>query len=298
MALEALVDKIKADAARETEANLLLHPVVGMTRPGDIDHYTRVLDSARRGGDRLREDVRWKYGVPPTGNANYAWVQHIVHHLAPAGVAGFVLANGSPGRVTDETLVGPVTEHGFEAAAAYGVSAEAVAAYPGLPLPQIITGFGVPATVTNVIVGQPKFYEALSRLLTERPLDDWKVYLRWQLLSANAPYLAEKFDDENFRFFGTVLNGTPQQEPRWQRAAKIVDTSVGEALVLTWPAPSFRQTFVPQSVSFNRWSSSQVKAMLKNLFPRRLRKRIARCSIGYTSRTPLTRSPTPPCSAA
>jgi type I restriction enzyme M protein len=47
------------------------------------------------GGDRLREDKRWKYGVPPVGNANYAWVQHIVHHLAPAGVAGFVLANGS-----------------------------------------------------------------------------------------------------------------------------------------------------------------------------------------------------------
>lgn len=47
------------------------------------------------GGERLREDVRWKYGVPPAGNANFAWVQHIVHHLAPSGVAGFVLANGS-----------------------------------------------------------------------------------------------------------------------------------------------------------------------------------------------------------
>lgn len=47
------------------------------------------------GGDRLREDVRWKYGVPPAGNANFAWIQHIVHHLAPAGTAGVVLANGS-----------------------------------------------------------------------------------------------------------------------------------------------------------------------------------------------------------
>jgi type I restriction enzyme M protein len=47
------------------------------------------------GGERLREDPRWKYGVPPAGNANYAWVQHFIHHLAPTGVAGFVLANGS-----------------------------------------------------------------------------------------------------------------------------------------------------------------------------------------------------------
>jgi type I restriction enzyme M protein len=47
------------------------------------------------GGDRLKDDSRWKYGTPPTGNANYAWVQHFVHHLSPKGIAGFVLANGS-----------------------------------------------------------------------------------------------------------------------------------------------------------------------------------------------------------
>ena len=47
------------------------------------------------GGARLREDARWKFGVPPVGNANYAWLQHIHHHLAPNGTAGVVLANGS-----------------------------------------------------------------------------------------------------------------------------------------------------------------------------------------------------------
>ncbi|MBK1670021.1 DNA methyltransferase [Rhodovibrio sodomensis] len=47
------------------------------------------------GGDRLRDDARWKYGVPPASNANYAWLQHIIHHLAPKGTAGVVLANGS-----------------------------------------------------------------------------------------------------------------------------------------------------------------------------------------------------------
>jgi len=47
------------------------------------------------GGENLRDDVRWKYGAPPTGNANYAWIQHMAHHLSPRGIAGFVLANGS-----------------------------------------------------------------------------------------------------------------------------------------------------------------------------------------------------------
>jgi type I restriction enzyme M protein len=46
-------------------------------------------------GDLLKDDKRWKYGTPPAGNANFAWVQHFIHHLAPTGLAGFVLANGS-----------------------------------------------------------------------------------------------------------------------------------------------------------------------------------------------------------
>ncbi|MFI5397296.1 MAG: type I restriction-modification system subunit M [Candidatus Binatia bacterium] len=46
-------------------------------------------------GELLKDDKRWHYGVPPASNANFAWVQHIIHHLAPAGLAGFVLANGS-----------------------------------------------------------------------------------------------------------------------------------------------------------------------------------------------------------
>ena len=47
------------------------------------------------GGERLDGDIRWKYGTPPVGNANYAWLQHMAHHLSPNGVAGVVLANGS-----------------------------------------------------------------------------------------------------------------------------------------------------------------------------------------------------------
>lgn len=47
------------------------------------------------GGDKLRNDVRWKYGIPPEGNANFAWLQHMIYHMAPFGKIGMVLANGS-----------------------------------------------------------------------------------------------------------------------------------------------------------------------------------------------------------
>lgn len=52
------------------------------------------------GGELLQNDVRWKYGVPPKNNANFAWVQHFIHHLSPSGIAGFVLANGSLSSMT------------------------------------------------------------------------------------------------------------------------------------------------------------------------------------------------------
>ena len=47
------------------------------------------------GQDKLQDDLRWKYGIPPAGNANYAWIQHMIHHLAPKGKIGLVLANGA-----------------------------------------------------------------------------------------------------------------------------------------------------------------------------------------------------------
>ena len=54
-----------------------------------------TFNDSEWGGHLLRNDVRWKYGVPPVGNSNYAWIQHFIHHLSNNGNAGFVLANGS-----------------------------------------------------------------------------------------------------------------------------------------------------------------------------------------------------------
>jgi len=93
---------------RLAKMNLAIRGIEGQIAHGDTFHNDRHPDLKADfilanppfnvsdwGGDRLRDDKRWKFGIPPGGNANFAWVQHIVHHLAPAGVAGFVLANGS-----------------------------------------------------------------------------------------------------------------------------------------------------------------------------------------------------------
>lgn len=80
------------------------------------------------GGDRLRDDVRWQFGVPPAGNANYAWLQHIYHHLAPRGVAGVVLANGSMS--SSQSGEGDIRQAMLEAARGAGI-VDCMVALPG-----------------------------------------------------------------------------------------------------------------------------------------------------------------------
>ena len=93
---------------RLARMNLAIRGIGGQIAHGDTFHNDRQPDLKADyilanppfnvsdwGGERLAGDKRWRYGVPPKGNANFAWVQHMVHHLAPKGVAGFVLANGS-----------------------------------------------------------------------------------------------------------------------------------------------------------------------------------------------------------
>lgn len=84
--------------------------------------------------------------------------------------------------------------------------------------------------VDSVVVGQPAFYEQLGRSLRRRPVAEWKTYLRWHLASAFAEDAGGAFDAENFRFYGTVLNGTPVQRPRWKRVLDATEEHLGDAL--------------------------------------------------------------------
>ena len=93
---------------RMARMNLAIRGIEGQIAHGDSFHNDRHPDLRADyilanppfnvsdwGGERLQDDQRWRHGVPPKGNANFAWVQHFLHHLAPRGCAGFVLANGS-----------------------------------------------------------------------------------------------------------------------------------------------------------------------------------------------------------
>ncbi len=111
---------------RLAKMNLAIRGIDGQIAHGDTFHNDRHPDlkadfilanppfnvSDWR-GELLKDDKRWQHGAPPVGNANFAWVQHIAYHLAPAGVAGFVLANGSMS--SNQSGEGEIRKHLIEA---------------------------------------------------------------------------------------------------------------------------------------------------------------------------------------
>jgi predicted metalloendopeptidase len=101
---------------------------------------------------------------------------------------------------------------------------------PGYDWTTWLNDTGIGGKVDYVIVSQPSFVSGFNKLLNKTPLSTWKVYFQWQVLHANAAYLAKDFALENFAFYGKVLSGIDEQQPRWKRGVNATDGALGEAL--------------------------------------------------------------------
>jgi putative endopeptidase len=99
---------------------------------------------------------------------------------------------------------------------------------PGYDWAVWLEEYGAPP-IDLVIVRQPDYFTAMAKMLDQVPLDDWKTWLKWQVLHEAAPFLSKPFADEDFDFFGKTLTGTPEIRPRWKRAVEVVEKTMGEA---------------------------------------------------------------------
>ncbi len=84
--------------------------------------------------------------------------------------------------------------------------------------------------IDSVIVGQPEFYKQVEKSLQTVSVEDWKTYLRWNVIHDFSGDLSKPFDQENFNFFGTMLAGIPAQRPRWKRVMDQEEQFLGDAL--------------------------------------------------------------------
>src|SRR5206468_5616212 len=88
---------------------------------------------------------------------------------------------------------------------------------------------GVPS-LSSLNVTSPGFFKAMNEALEKESLADWKTYLRWHLVHADARYLASSIRDEDFNFYGKTLQGQQEQVAPWKRCTEDVDDDLGEAL--------------------------------------------------------------------
>lgn len=111
--------------------------------------------------------------------------------------------------------------------------------YPLAELPALAPGFdwegylsaaGVSGRIDYLMVSQPSYLSRVAELLAKQPLSVWKQFLKWQVLSAYAPYLSKPFVEANFEFNGTMLKGIPEDRPRWKRGLTLIEGAIGEGM--------------------------------------------------------------------
>ncbi len=100
---------------------------------------------------------------------------------------------------------------------------------PNIDWNAVLPILGIPKADT-LIVGQPEFFTGLNLLLKKYSIEDWKTYLKWNLVNSYANTLNKDFEKQNFNFFGTIMNGTKEQKPRWERIVHATDESLGELI--------------------------------------------------------------------
>ncbi|WP_300602220.1 M13 family metallopeptidase [Niabella sp.] len=100
---------------------------------------------------------------------------------------------------------------------------------PGISWKEVFAKMGINGQ-DSLLVTVPQYYKTLSGLLHSTPLDTWKTYLTYNLLSDMAPYLGRSFDEAHFDFYDKTLSGQKEQKPRWERVMQVINNSIGEQL--------------------------------------------------------------------
>lgn len=114
-------------------------------------------------------------------------------------------------------------------------------------------------------VTEPDFYKEVNKLIGTVDLNDWKTYLRWQIVHANAAYLSSNFVNENFAFYGKTLRGAEQLRPRWKRCVSLVDQQLGEALGQEFVRRAFTPEMKKSTVEMTQYIEAAMKQDLETL---------------------------------
>ena len=200
----------------------------------DIKDSSRVIAQASQGGLGMPDRDYYFRDDDKSKQLRADYEQHVAKM--------FTLAGDAPEKAADEAKTVMAIETALAKASRSRVElrdpeknyhpmaiAEVNALTPDWPWQSYLQEVGAPK-LDQVNIRQPEFFKAMNEELSSVPLADWKTYLRWHVIHANAPALPEKFVEENFDFYDRKLSGTKEMLPRWKRCVQSTDRNLGEAL--------------------------------------------------------------------
>jgi len=219
-------------------------PALFVFYSGDDDkNSTQVIAQIYQGGVGLPDRDYYFNQDERTQKIRAEYLQHVAAMLRLAGEDSAAAAARALTVMNIETQIAKVSatnvelrdsEKNYNKMAPEKLAALASA----LDWKKYYESLGIPEP-KEINVGQPKFLAAAVKLLATVPLPDWKIYLRWHLLSDAAPVLSSAFVNENFRFYGATLTGAKELQPRWRRVKDVIDALMGEALGELYVAKQF-----------------------------------------------------------
>jgi putative endopeptidase len=227
--------KLYSDADR-LGIDIPFNMFIGQDRKASDQYALNVL----QGGLGMPDRDYYLSKDPKLADTKAKYLQHLTNMLTLAGEAN--AAARAKAIVDFETKIAQVhwtRAESRDANKTYNRMslAEVRKVSPGFDFPALVQGDG--ANVDHVIVFQPSAFKGISALLGRTPVGLLRDQLLVRSLDAYSDYLPKKFDDESFAFFGTVLNGTPQQEDRWKRAVNFTVGALGDDVSRLYVAKYF-----------------------------------------------------------
>jgi putative endopeptidase len=209
----------------------------------DAKNSSRVIAETYQGGLGLPDRDYYTRNDSASKALLSKYQAHVAEMFALAGRSKTAAASAARSVLSIETALArasmtPVEQRDPEAVYHLTTLADLGTAQPRLGWAGYFRAVGLTG-IRELNVGQPAFVAALDSLVADVPLDSWRSYLEWQLLSSRAPTLSSRFVNESFRFNSTVLRGVKEMRPRWKRCLIRTDAAMGEILGKAYVAKHF-----------------------------------------------------------
>ena len=209
-------------------------PLFGFGSNQDFADSSRVIAFAAAGGLGLPDRDYYVKTDAKSVEIRQRYLAHVAAMLQLLGDSPAAAKSGAETVMGIETALAKASLTRVEKRDPYKLfhketRAAFVDSTPGFAWPAYWKAIGL-AAPDEINVTEPAFFTEVEHQLSTRPIGDWKVYLRWHVAHAAAPYLSAPFVEANFDFYSKYLRGVTQMQPRWKRCVRYVDNDLGEAL--------------------------------------------------------------------